>query len=135
MGETERKPDNVQYALDIISSDNRRHTDKLWQTVFVLIGIIIILIGVFIGYAMRTAEKMNAMSADFNATVIEVNQRWIDYLSQYDFETLTETYTQDGRGLNIIGDQNGVNYNGADLQENDAEQNAEGREIQRKSNQ
>jgi len=34
------------------------------------------------------------------------------YLNQYDFEGYTETYeyNQDGRGLNIIGDSNGVDY-------------------------
>jgi len=30
------------------------------------------------------------------------------YLNQYDFES----YQQDGEGVNIIGDMNGVDYNG-----------------------
>lgn len=43
------------------------------------------------------------------------NQAWLDYLSQYDY--VSESYEQDGAGLNIIGDRNGVmNYNGPDIQ-------------------
>lgn len=34
------------------------------------------------------------------------------YLEQYDFVS----YEQDGEGVNIIGDQNGVDYHGAALQ-------------------
>ena len=34
------------------------------------------------------------------------------YLNQYDFESYT--YQQDGEGLNIIGDRNGVDFNVAE---------------------
>ena len=37
------------------------------------------------------------------------NQRWIEYINEYDFES----YQQDGEGVNIIGSMNGVDYNGA----------------------
>lgn len=37
------------------------------------------------------------------------------YLNQYDFESYE--YSQDGAGLNIIGDRNGVDFNGSSLQE------------------
>lgn len=36
-------------------------------------------------------------------------QRWLEYLEQYDFESYE--YSQDGQGLNIIGDKNGVGFN------------------------
>ena len=34
------------------------------------------------------------------------------YLNQYDYQSYTEeyAYTQDGQGLNIIGDRNGVDF-------------------------
>lgn len=35
------------------------------------------------------------------------------YLNQYDFES----YQQDGEGVNIIGNMNGVDYDGAERQE------------------
>lgn len=37
------------------------------------------------------------------------NKTWLDYIAEYDFTDYV--YTQDGRGLNIIGDSNGVDYN------------------------
>lgn len=37
------------------------------------------------------------------------------FLNQYNFSSETTEYTQDGQGLNIIGDENGVNY-GADTE-------------------
>lgn len=40
------------------------------------------------------------------------NGAWLLYLSQYDVEIYGETYTQDGSGLNIIGDRNGVIFDG-----------------------
>ena len=33
---------------------------------------------------------------------------YLDYLSQYDFESVSYEYSQDGRGLNIIGSDNEV---------------------------
>lgn len=39
------------------------------------------------------------------------NAVWLWYVSKYDFESYD--YSQDGEGVNIIGDGNGVDYNGA----------------------
>ena len=40
------------------------------------------------------------------------NAIWVWYISQYDFESYD--YSQDGQGVNIIGDGNGVDYNGSE---------------------
>ena len=37
------------------------------------------------------------------------NQAWLDYIAQYDFTDYD--YAQDGRGINIIGNMNGVTGN------------------------
>lgn len=42
------------------------------------------------------------------------NVAWLVYMSQYDFESCD--YSQDGTGVNIIGDSNGVSYNGAEAE-------------------
>jgi hypothetical protein len=42
------------------------------------------------------------------------NQRWISYLEQYDFASYESS--QDGEGLNILGDRNGVNYYGPEVE-------------------
>lgn len=44
--------------------------------------------------------------------LVACNGAWLWYISQYDFESYE--YSQDGRGVNIIGDSNGVEYNGAE---------------------
>lgn len=38
------------------------------------------------------------------------NALWLWAWVQYDYTSEEITYTQDGRGLNIIGDRNGVQY-------------------------
>ena len=42
---------------------------------------------------------------------------YLNYLSQYDFESTSYEYeySQDGRGLNIIGDNNEVTSHGAEI--------------------
>lgn len=44
---------------------------------------------------------------------VATNIAWLIYISQYDFES--RDYSQDGTGVNIIGDRNGVNYNGTEV--------------------
>lgn len=44
-----------------------------------------------------------------------INKYWIDFLSQYDIENYSYDYTQDGKGINIIGDNNGVTNNGPEV--------------------
>lgn len=46
---------------------------------------------------------------------------YLDYLSQYDFESTSYEYeySQDGRGLNIIGDSNEVTSYGAETNSQD----------------
>ena len=38
------------------------------------------------------------------------NAMWLYMWAQYDYESYSVEYAQDGRGLNIIGDRNGVDY-------------------------
>lgn len=37
------------------------------------------------------------------------NAIWLHYIQQYDFQSYE--YSQDGEGVNVLGDGNGVNYN------------------------
>lgn len=47
--------------------------------------------------------------------IVLVISAFLLYLNQYDFES----YQQDGEGVNIIGDGNGVDYDGSARQETD----------------
>lgn len=46
--------------------------------------------------------------------IVATNIGWLIYILQYDFESYD--YSQDGTGVNIIGDSNGVRYNGAEVE-------------------
>ena len=48
--------------------------------------------------------------------IFACNAAWLYVWQLYDYasEETTYTYTQDGKGLNIIGDRNGVDIDGAD---------------------
>ena len=84
----ENKNEQMYYA-DIISALAERTIKRLWTALIAALVVIVIMLGGFL---------------------------W--YLNQYDFQSNTNEYTQDGRGLNVIGTNslNGVNLNGADLQ-------------------
>lgn len=56
-----------------------------------------------------------------------INKYWIDFLSQYDIENYSYDYTQDGRGINIIGDNNGVTNNGTEADSTETDNAEEGR--------
>lgn len=70
--------------------------------------VIALLFGAFGYYAyslhIQSLEKIEA-----------INNCWIDYLREYDFEGYTYEYSQDGKGFNIIGDGNGVTTYGPEI--------------------
>lgn len=92
----ETEKTNSQYALDIINGMHERTERRLWQIIIALIVVILLMAGVFI---------------------------W--YISQYEFTAFSTEYTQDGAGLNIIGERNGAYVNGAKVQNNESLQNPE----------
>lgn len=48
------------------------------------------------------------------------NMGWLLYESQFD--TYSYDYTQDGNGNNIIGNDNEVDYNGAEIEDTDTQE-------------
>lgn len=64
------------------------------------------------------------ISGAFLYYIRQKDKEWLDFLSQYDFEDYD--YTQDGQGVNIIGDSNGVDYYGTEAE--DTQDDAEGQE-------
>ena len=86
----EKEKNSTQYTLDIINSMHEHTEARLWKVIIALIIVIALDVGVF-----------------------------VLYLSRYDFTATTTEYTQDGAGLNIIGERNGAYINGAKVQNND----------------
>lgn len=48
--------------------------------------------------------------------IIAMAAAFLLYMDQYDFSCTTSEYTQDGQGVNIIGERNGVLFDGADTE-------------------
>ena len=48
------------------------------------------------------------------------NMAWLGYQSQFD--TFSYDYTQDGNGNNIIGNDNEVDYNGAEIEDKNTQE-------------
>lgn len=67
--------------------------------------------------AMARAERHNKrMCVALIIAIIIVfitNGCWLLFISQYDFESYE--YSQDGQGVNVIGNENGVEYYGAKI--------------------
>lgn len=58
-------------------------------------------------------EKIEIVNHECLEKIDKINKDWLDYIALYDFEDYSYEYQQDGEGVNIIGDNNGVDYNGA----------------------
>lgn len=122
------RPDPVSVPLASVEGQSYRRERTLRGTVIVFcvaMLMIFLLVGVFGLFAYRlniqTLEKIEA-----------INQHWLDYLSEYDFSGEVYEYSQDGRGLNIMGDNNGVEVSGviadgSETESDGAPANPEGR--------
>lgn len=63
--------------------------------------------------AERTIKRLIFVVVLCIVLIVATNGAWLWYINQYDFMSYDYTYTQDGRGINIIGDSNGVDQNGS----------------------
>lgn len=68
--------------------------------------------------AMAREERRNKRQIIVTIVLIVAlvitNLAWLITFNQYDFSTELYDYTQDGRGINIIGDDNEVDQNGTE---------------------
>lgn len=122
------RPDPASVPLVAFEGQSYRRERTLRGTVIVFcvaMLVIAILVGVFGYFAyhlhVQTLEKVEA-----------INKYWLDYLSEYDFSGDVYEYSQDGRGLNVMGDNNGVEVSGVIADESETEsdgspENPEGR--------
>jgi hypothetical protein len=105
--------------LYAVESQGYRRERTIRGTVIVFCAallVIALLVGAF-GYY---AYNLHIQSMD---KVEAINRYWIDYLREYDFEGYSYEYSQDGRGLNIIGDGNGVTTSGPESESNSENEN------------
>lgn len=65
------------------------------------------------------AVLLFVMHVNSERALLENNQYWLDMWNEYDFESYE--YQQDGEGVNIIGNMNGVEYNGPTSESTEAD--------------
>lgn len=67
---------------------------------------------------MRRAERFNLrlliLAVILVLALIGSNVGWLIAWNQYDYGSESYEYNQDGRGINIIGDQNGAEQHGTE---------------------
>lgn len=93
-------------VFESIMARNERQLKRMWVAMIIM-GLVVL--------------------ASIGALLLQ-HKYYLNYLSQYDFESTSYEYeySQDGKGLNIIGDNNEVTSHGAESknQENRSEENS-----------
>lgn len=124
---TNKEPVTVPfYAVE--GTNYRTNKTMRWMAVVFIVSLLVI--AIVIGLCGLMVYKTNKECLD---KIDAINQHWIDYLSEYDFSGESLEITQDGRGVNIYGDQNGVDFNGViddgtENQEDSSQTDTEGRQ-------
>lgn len=109
-GEVLEAPATVPlYAVE--SQGYRR--ERTIRGVVIVFCVALLVIALLFGAFGYYAYNLHIQSMD---KVEAINRYWIDYLREYDFEGYSYEYSQDGRGLNIIGDGNGVTTYGPEIE-------------------
>lgn len=123
--ESIKKSDVTSVPLASVESErhHRNSNSRVVTACFCLVLIALILCVAF-------CYKVNKDCLD---KVDAMNKYWIDYISQYDFEDYSYEYTQDGKGLNIMGDNNGVEYHGSADSNSETDAETEGRQVEGQS--
>ena len=89
--------------------DSERHDrNRSFAWVFIALCLVIIMLIACVAFCYK-------VNKDCMDKVEAMNDKWLGFISQYDFESYSYDYSQDGKGLNIIGDNNGVDY-GAEIE-------------------
>lgn len=107
----------AQVPLFAVEGQSYR-SNKTMRYMVTVFCVSLLIVAIVIGLCGVVVYRMNRDCLD---KVEAINAYWLDFVGQYDFEG--DTYAQDSRGINIIGDGNGVTDYGpeASYSENDEE--------------
>ena len=75
-----------KFAFERVEALNERTIKRLWKVILILLAL------------------LTAAIVSFVIAINRINDKWLNLISQYDFESYE--YEQDGGGINIIGDDN-----------------------------
>jgi hypothetical protein len=105
----------VDPALKKVKDSPEMNNARLMRIIKRLIAAIVCIFlvavaGIVVNNAIltRRIQKINEENA---RQIQSINAYWLSYLGEYD--TVSYDYQQDGSGVNIIGDQNEVDYGSA----------------------
>lgn len=105
---SEHKPDPVSFQVHETDMARLSCANARLGKAVVCLAVVCVALVIALFFANRSSER----------ALLENNRRWIEMWEQYDFESYE--YQQDGEGVNIIGDRNGVDYYGADRESPEA---------------
>lgn len=103
-GTLEEMTSPAMVPLYAVESQGFRRERTIRGTV-ILFCVALLVISILVGVFGYFAYQLHAQSME---KVEAINRYWLDFLGQYDIEGKYTEYSQDGRGINIIGDSNGV---------------------------
>lgn len=133
---SEHNREPVSVPLFAVEGTNYRTNKTMrWMAVVFIVSLIVIatvvgLCGLMVYRTNKSCiEKVQAINADNIEKIEQINQHWLDYLSEYDFSGDSYEYSQDGRGINIMGDNNGVDYDGTGVTNNEPTSEDNGQET------
>lgn len=105
--------------LYAVESQSYRRERTIRATVIVFC-VALLIIALLIGACGVFVYRINRDCLD---KIDGINRYWIDYIAQYDFANYSYEYAQDGKGLNIIGDNNEVTNDGTTAESDGQETN------------
>lgn len=94
----------AQVPLFAVEGQSYR-SNKTMRYMVTIFCVSLLIVAIVIGLCGVVVYRMNRDCLD---KVEAINAYWLDFMSQYDFSGDYTDYTQDGRGINIIDDGNGV---------------------------
>lgn len=105
---SEHNKEPVSVPLFAVEGTNYR-TNKTMRWLAVVFIVSLLVIALVVGFCGVMVYRTNKVCIE---KIESINQYWIDYMREYDFSGESCEYSQDGQGINIMGDRNGVRYNG-----------------------
>lgn len=113
----------VQVPLFAVEGQSYR-SNKTMRYMVTIFCVSLLIIAIVIGLCGMVVYRTNRDCLD---KVEKINQYWLEFISQYDFTGDYTDYTQDGRGINIIGDGNGATGYEPEISDTQIHDDEEGR--------
>ena len=117
INEKEERQPLASVPLASVESE-RHHRSSYTKIVFACFSIVLVSLILCVAFCYKVNNDcLNKVEA--------MNRYWLEYIGQYDFEEYSYSYAQDGEGINVMGDNNGVDYNGPEISDSETDATTE----------